>query len=269
MRGVGQKGFRFMKRDKRKIYVSTDLEGVSGVWRFAQTRDRTSPFYAQAVEYLMGDIAALDQGLRGEGVSKIVVSDGHGGGNNFLPHLMEPGASYVTGQPRKSMEGLDKSFDAVILLGYHAMKGTPDGVLNHTQNSIREIRYWYNGRESGEIAQTALVAGSMGIPIIMVTGDVATCREAKRFLGRNVVTVATKRGISREAAELFPFQETRLAISEGARRALSALAVCKPYRLRMPIQCKREWIECSERPSETRVMVREASVRDVTKICTF
>lgn len=258
-----------MKKSRRKIYVSTDLEGVSGVCRFAQTRDRTSPLYLQAVEYLMGDIAALVRGLCEEGVSKIVVVDGHGAGNNFLPHLMAPGASYVTGQPRKAFEGLDQSCDGVVLLGYHAMKGTLDGVLNHTQSSVAETRYWYNERESGEIAQTALVAGALGVPVIMVIGDVATCREAKGFLGSDVVTVATKRGISREAAELYPFEETRSAICEGAKRALAALAGRKPYKIRMPIRCRREWIEHSERPSETRVMVRKASVRDVTEIITF
>ncbi|MDD5676927.1 MAG: M55 family metallopeptidase [Kiritimatiellae bacterium] len=258
-----------MTKIKRKIYISTDLEGASGVWRFAQTRDRTSPLFIQAVEYLMGDIAALVRGLREAGVSKITVIDGHSGGSNFIPHLMEPGAKYLTGQPRRTMEGLDKTYDGIILLGYHAMKGTPDGVLNHTQSSMAESRYWYNRRESGEIAQTALIAGSVGVPIIMVIGDVATCREAKRFLGSNVVTIATKRGISREAAELYPFQETRTAIAKGAKKALDAIAGCKPFKLKMPIHCKREWIEHTERPQETRVVVREASIRDVTKICAF
>ena len=152
-----------------RIYVTTDLEGVSGVWRFAQTRDRTSSLYVQAVEYMMGDIAALVQGLREAGASKIIVVDGHGGGDNFIPHLMAPGASYITGRPRKRSEGMDKTFDGMVMLGYHAMKGTVDGVLNHTQSSVSEERFWYNGVESGEIAQNALLAGSMGIPVIMVT----------------------------------------------------------------------------------------------------
>lgn len=258
-----------MKTTKRKIYVSTDLEGVSGVWRFAQTRDRTSPLYIQAVEYMMGDIAALVRGLCEAGVSKIVVADGHGGGDNFIPHLMEPGATYLTGKPRSPMEGLDKTCDGIVLLGYHAMKGTADGVLNHTQNSVTEARYWYNGRESGEIAQTALLAGSMGVPVIMVTGDVATCREAKHFLAGDVVTVATKRGIGREAVELYAFQATRRAIAEGAKKAVGAIAGCKPYKVKMPIRCKRQWIEHTECPPATRLAVREASIRDVTKIYAF
>ncbi len=252
-----------------KIYVATDLEGASGVFRFAQTRDITSPLYVQAMEYLMGDIAALVRGLREAGASRVVVADGHGRGDNFIPHLMEPGATYITGGPRKPGEGLDRSFDGIVLLGYHAMKGTADGVLNHTQSSMVEMRYWYNDRESGEIAATSLIAGGLGVPVIMVTGDVATCREAREFLGRNVVTVATKRGIGREAAELYPFQETRKAIFEGAEKAIEAIGRCRPYKLPAPIRCKREWIERTERPSETRIAVREASVRDIKKILDF
>jgi D-amino peptidase len=252
-----------------QIYVSTDLEGVSGVWRFAQTRDRTSAFYTQAVEYMMGDIAALVRGLREAGASQITVVDDHGGGNNFVPHLMEPGATYITGTPRSANEGLTRAVDGVILLGFHAMKGTSDGVLNHTQSSMAEKRYWYNGRESGEIAQSALQAGGMGIPIIMVTGDTATCRETRQFLGASVVTVATKRGISREAAELYPFEQTRAAIFEGAKKAIAAIPKCRPYKLKMPIACKCEWIEHLDRPSETRVASRAAKVNDASKIVAF
>ncbi|MBN1670485.1 MAG: M55 family metallopeptidase [Kiritimatiellae bacterium] len=252
-----------------KIFVETDLEGVSGIWRFAQTRDRTTPDYAQAREYLMGDIAALVRGLRAGGATTIVISDNHGGGDNLVPHLMEPGAVYSTGKPRPGRPGLDATCDGVVLLGFHAMKGTPDGVLNHTQSSKIEARYWYNGVESGEIAQTALLAGSFGVPVIMVTGDTATCREARRFLGRSIITVPTKRGLGREAAELYPFEQTRQAIFEGARRALAALPDCKPYRLKMPIKAKREWIEHVERPSETRVVVREATLRDLSRLTGF
>ncbi len=258
-----------MTKSERKIYVATDLEGASGVWRFAQTRDRTSALYVQAVEYLMGDIAALVRALRETGIAQIVIADGHAGGDNFIPHLMEPGASYVTGKPRRPLEGLDRTFHGVVLLGYHAMKGTADGVLNHTRSSMTEMRYWYNERESGEIAQTALLAGHRGIPIIMVTGDTATCREARRFLGSSVITVATKRGISREAADLYPFQETRTAIFEGAQKALGVITRCRPYKLPIPIRCKREWIETTEHPSESRIAVREASIRDINKIYAF
>ena len=37
-----------------KIYVDTDLEGASGVYKFAQTREKDSPLNLLACEYLMG-----------------------------------------------------------------------------------------------------------------------------------------------------------------------------------------------------------------------
>ncbi len=73
------------------------------------------------------------------------------------------------------------------MLGFHAMMGTPDGVLCHTQSSKTENRYWYNGVESGELAQSAAIAGYYGVPAIMVSGDEATCREARKFFGNNII----------------------------------------------------------------------------------
>jgi len=53
--------------DPPAIYIVTDLEGASGVYRFAQTREPGNPLGAQAMEYLMGDIAPWSAGLRDRG----------------------------------------------------------------------------------------------------------------------------------------------------------------------------------------------------------
>ncbi|MHC4541750.1 MAG: M55 family metallopeptidase, partial [Planctomycetota bacterium] len=47
-----------------RIYIVTDLEGASGVYKFAQTREPGNPLGEKAKEYLMGDIAAVVRGLR-------------------------------------------------------------------------------------------------------------------------------------------------------------------------------------------------------------
>jgi D-amino peptidase len=250
-----------------RIYVCTDLEGASGVYHFAQTRERGTPEALQAAEYLMGDIAAVVRGLREGGASEIIVRDGHGGGANFLPHLMAPGARYIVGRALPYwMYGLDRSFDGLVLLGFHAMCGTEDGVLNHTQSSKAECRYWYNGVESGELAQCGAVAGHLGVPPILVTGDEATCREARRFFGPACVTVAVKKGIHREAAVLYPFEETRQALYESAVRAIHNLPRCKPYRLKMPVKAKQQRLEVKGMPGETKVVTRTAVLRDIMKI---
>jgi D-amino peptidase len=257
-----------------KIYIETDLEGASGVYQFAQTRE-PGPLNDQAKEYLMGDIAAVVRGLRDGGATTIVILDGHGSGA-FVPHLMEPGATYITGKPRPGvLTGLDETFAGLVLLGHHAMKGTPDGVLNHTQSSRGENRYWYNGVESGELAQSAAIASHFGVPPIFVTGDQAACREAHQFFGPECVTVATKRGISREAAELYPFAETRKALYEGAKRAVAAIPRCKPYRLTTPIHVKTEKLvfdtpatQGSE-PGPGRLVTKEGTIDDVLHLLDF
>jgi D-amino peptidase len=238
------------------------------VYQFAQTRE-PGPLNDKAKEYLMGDIAAVVHGLRAAGVTEIVVLDGHGS-QAFVPHLMEPGAKYITGKPRPGpLTGLDGSFAGMIQLAAHAMMGTPDGVLCHTQSSRTENRYWYNGVESGELAQCAAIAGGYGVPTIMVTGDEATCRESQKFLGPEVVTVAVKRGLSREAAELYPFEETRRALYEGAKQAVAAIGRCRPYKLALPIQAKKEYLVFDDPAKKGRLVTKEGTLDDVLKLTSF
>ena len=252
-----------------KIYIVTDLEGASGVYKFAQCRDPESPLGREAREYLMGDIAAVVRGLRDAGAGDILVLDGHGS-QAFVPHLAEPGARYVTGLPRPEvLWGLDGTYAGCVLLAHHARMGTPDGVLHHTQNSRTEDRYWYNGVESGELAQCAAIAGHFGVPTILVTGDEATCREARAFFGAECVTVAVKAGVSRESAVLYPFAQTRKALYEGARRSIAAIPRCRPYRLAMPVHAKRQYLVFDTPTGPGRVVTREETIDDILRLARF
>jgi D-amino peptidase len=251
-----------------KIYVNTDLEGISGVYKFAQTRDKDTPLNIQACEYFMGDVAAVVRGLRDGGAAEVVVLDGHGS-QCVIPHLMEPGAKYITGKPRPgagNLSVLDSSFAGMVLLGFHAMMGTPDGVLNHTQNSMAENRYWYNGIESGEMAQNALIAGYYGVPVIMVTGDEATTWEAKKFFGNSIVTVPVKKGLAREAAILYPFEETRKALYEGAKKAMSVISSCKPYKIETPIKVRMQYLNLDTSLPKPEVIAVEGIAKDALHI---
>lgn len=265
--------FLFITSDAmaQKIYINTDLEGISGVYKFDQTREKNTPLNIQACEYFMGDLAAVIDGLHEAGVTDITVLDGHGS-QCIIPHLMVPGARYVTGKPRPgagNLSELDSTFAGMIMLGFHAMMGTPDGVLHHTQSSKSENRFWYNGVESGEIVQNALIAGHYGVPVIMVTGDEAVCREATRFFGLNVVTVSVKKGLSREAAVLYPFAETRKALKEGARKAVAALPQCKPFIVKTPIQVREEYLNLDPKLPKPVVVKREGTATDALHIFTW
>ena len=246
-----------------KIYIMTDLEGVSGVYKFEQTREKDTPLNIQACEYFMADLAAVVRGLRDGGATEILIIDGHGS-QAMIPHLMEPGAKYVTGKPKPGigLRGLDKSFSGLVQFGAHAMMGTTDGVLNHTQSSKTENKYWYNGVESGELAQCAAIAGYYGVPTILVTGDIATGREATKFFGPECVTVAVKEGISREAAMLYPFEESHKALYEGARKSIAAISKCKPYIVQIPIKAKMEYLDLDPALPKPRLLGKEWVIPD-------
>ena len=127
---------------QKKIYILTDLEGVSGVYKFAQTREKDTPLNIKACEYFMDDLSAVIRGLKDGGATEILVIDGHGN-QCVIPHMMEPGVKYLTGVPRPSTYwGLDSTWAGMVQFGAHAMNGTEDGVLHHTMSSKSEKKYW-------------------------------------------------------------------------------------------------------------------------------
>jgi D-amino peptidase len=99
------------------------------------------------------------------------------------------------------------------------MAGTADGTLNHTQSSRTIESYTLNGREIGEIAQFALYHGALGIPLILLTGDEAACREAAALVP-GITTVGVKTGLSRQAAISVSRTRSHELIREGVREAL-------------------------------------------------
>ena len=117
-----------------------------------------------------------------------------------------------------------------MLIGMHARDGTPDGVLCHTISSVQYRNLWFNDDLVGETGVNAALNGHYGVPIALVTGDEAVCREAKALLGEALPTVAVKKGLSRFSARQLPPVRARQLIEDGAKNALADLepdqAVC-------------------------------------------
>jgi D-amino peptidase len=133
------------------------------------------------------------------------------------------------------MEPFYRGFDAAILVGHHAMAGTPDGILSHTMSSRRGDRYWLNGREMGETGMFAVLLGYFGVPIVMATGDEASCREATDLLGEGIVCVSVKQGFATEYGLLLAPQAAHRLIREGAKDAVTRVSECVPFVLEPPV----------------------------------
>jgi len=224
-----------------KVYISTDMEGVSGVVTFQQTgRDIIGPEYEKARHLLTLDVNSAVEGALAAGAEEIVVLDGHGGGYNFIIEELHPGAQYIVGSgSNQIMPGLDETFTAMLLVGYHAMAGAKNAVLDHTQSSKTWYNYYLNNIKMGEIGQCAVIAGHFGVPVVFVSGDKAACEEAKELLG-DIEVAIVKEGLTRQCAKILPLVKAREAIASGVSRALKRVSEFKPYVIKPPIEVRLE-----------------------------
>jgi D-amino peptidase len=124
--------------------------------------------------------------------------------------------------------------------------------MNHTVSGQAWRNLWFNGRLVGETGINAALCGQWGCPVLLVTGDEATCREARDLLGAGLTTVAVKKGLSRYAARQIPALRARELIEEGARKALSGdLKAVEPYDPGRPSEIRIE-ITTTDRVDEFR-----------------
>lgn len=228
------------------VYVSVDIEGITGVvhadMMMPQERE-----YDRGRRLMTGDANAAIEGLVQAGADYILVADGHGPMRNLLFEEMHPAAYLVTGtgdaRPACQLEAADSThFDAAVFVGYHAMAKTPRAVHPHTiaGGAVAELRI--NGRPHGETGLNAAVLGSLGIPVVMVTGDSTTVAEARSFLGDAIQTVAVKEARGRNAAICRPPAATRAEITAAAKRALENRAAVRPYTPDRPMRLEVDFL---------------------------
>ena len=229
------------------VFVMTDMEGVSGVCRSGHVR-HGDPLYAAGRRYLTWDVNACVAGCFDAGASGVVVRDAHSGqGDNFIWEELDPRAEYIMGEHGRRRYGPIERFDALILLGYHAMAGTPEAVLEHTMSSAAWQNFWLNGRRCGEIAIDAAIAGENGVATIMVSGDDKACREAQEFIP-DVVTASVKEGYAVEGARLLSMQSAHRLIREKTAEAVAVAGEIAPFVIGPPVTARLERVSRGRLP---------------------
>jgi D-amino peptidase len=217
-----------------RVHVISDMEGVAGIVRWQQVSGGEKLYDEGRVLYTE-EINAAVRGAREAGATEIVVMDNHGAGgaydfNSLLPELLDPGCEFVVQHEwTEYTKGLSEGCDAALFVGMHAMAGTPDGVLSHTVSGQAWQSLRFNGTLVGETGINAALCGHWGVPVLLVTGDRAVCREARELLGDGLTTVEVKEGLGRFSARMKTPAQARELIEEGARQALANLSAVAPY----------------------------------------
>src|SRR5450759_3319558 len=147
-----------------KILISTDIEGIAGVYHHEQTQPG-NPEYERARLLMTHETNAAVAGAFDAGATAVLVSDAHGSFRNMPPDLLDPRAQAVQGKPRylSMMAGVDEGVNAVCMIGYHS-RAQGRGILAHTINSFAFRRVFFNQRELGEAGiYGALAGGALGL----------------------------------------------------------------------------------------------------------
>jgi D-amino peptidase len=226
-----------------KVLISTDIEGVAGVFHPEQVRAGNSE-YERARLLMTHEANAAIAGAFDAGATEVLVNDSHGGFRNMPPDLLDARAQAVMGKPRNlsMMSGVDDDVNAVCMVGYHS-RAQGRGILAHTINSFAFSRVYFNEQELGEAGIYGALAGEYGVPVVMASGDDVFIEE-HRPLFPHATFVQTKRATGQTSGiSLSPSQACE-AIRAGAAAGVAttlnqsapAFVIAGPIKVRIQTQ---------------------------------
>ena len=220
----------------RKIFISVDMEGISGVVQPAQLAPGGFE-YQSAREWMTGEVNAAIAGIRDAGAAEIVVCDSHGNGQNVLIDKVPEDVRIVRGFPRplEMMQGIDESFAAAVFIGYHGSEWATGAVRGHTISSARLLGIKLNGMQVSEGIFNAALAGQFGVPIAFISGDRLAVEQLQKVIPAAEAAIVKEPYGYHSAMSVTPARGQAM-IRDGVRRAVAKLGSLRPYRVTVPIE---------------------------------
>lgn len=210
-----------------KIFISVDMEGIGGIGTSAMTSNGGKD-YETGRKLMTAEVNAVVAAIFEAGPAEILVNDSHGDMANLIHTELDSRVEYIQSniKPLGMVQGLDNSFNGIIFVGYHAMAGTENGFLAHTgSGNVKGL--WLNGVEVGEGGLNTYFAGSVGVPVLMASGDKTFTEEIKKLISTR--TVITKEAIGTAAAKLTHPDVVKKALQSEAKAALKDIGKVKPF----------------------------------------
>jgi D-amino peptidase len=207
-----------------KVYISFDMEGVSGIAGGGMTvpNPRTPSAYPRGQRFSTDDVKAAIEGiLEVDPDAEIWFNDAHGKSMNVYFEEFPENVKIVINSAELFDEalGIDESFDALICIGSHGHLIQKDGVLSHIWD-VRELEY--NGKSITETGLNASLAGYHKVPLVMISGDEDSMEYISENIGTGFATASVKKGIGRYAAvSVHPKKAQKLikaAVIDGLKR---------------------------------------------------
>jgi len=224
-----------------KVFISADIEGVTGTTHWDEVNLK-NPEYARFAEQMTAEVVAACEGAFRAGAREVWVKDAHWTGRNLIPERLPREVKLVrgwSGHPYSMLDGLDDTFNAVMLIGYHSPALSNTNPLAHTMTGgVVQVRI--NDHLASEFLICAYIAGSLKVPVVFLSGDAGLCDHAKEFLP-DLYTVAVKEGIGDSTINIHPelaVERIRTGAQQALQRSCDSCLLQMPKRFLVEIQYK-------------------------------
>ncbi|MBQ8094706.1 MAG: M55 family metallopeptidase [Clostridia bacterium] len=205
-----------------RLFISADIEGTCGIAHWDET-ELGKPDYTPFRQQMTREVNAACLGALESGAEDILIKDAHDSARNLMPEMLPEQIQIFRGwgsDIHSMMSGIDGSFTGAFFTGYHSSSNTDTNPLSHTMNT-QNISITINGIQTSEMLINLYAAALYDVPVLMITGDLGVCEQAKR-ISPNIFTVPVSQGRGNGSISIHPnvalkrIQETaKTAFEEG------------------------------------------------------
>jgi D-amino peptidase len=221
-----------------KIYISADIEGITGTTNWDET-SKWKPDYLPFREEMTKEVQAACEGANNVGAKEIWIKDAHGTGRNLDFNGLPSNTKLIrgfSGHPFLMMQELDNTFDAVLMIGYHSYAGSDESPLAHTlKTGMCYIKI--NGEYASEFLINTYTAAMVGVPVVFVSGDIGICNYIKEF-NSNIRTVGVNKGVGDSVISPHPHvvcKDIKTGVQEALRGDIRNCRISLPKRFEIEL----------------------------------
>lgn len=219
-----------------KVYIHADIEGVAGVTFFENRKDPSAENlqHRYRMRRLMtAEVNTAVQGAFAAGAAEVIVNDSHGSGYNIFFEDLDPRCEIIHGRNCSGphwMPEFDASFGALVLVGQHAMGGTPNSLLPHSLWEVNDGSLFLS-----ESSMAAALAGHRGVPTVFISGDDKIVAELREKIP-GIYHAQVKKALGAyQARSLIPRRACEL-IAQRVREAVAHAREIAPYVIPGPLR---------------------------------
>jgi D-aminopeptidase len=222
-----------------RVLLLYDFEGASGVLNGKHMNPQRPDDYAVGRESLIRDVRTVVDALFEAGASAVDIQNTHGDlnpdlvpGTRLDPRVrIRPRQQFTIYHPDEARD-FSARYDAIVAIGMHS-KPLGGGFSPHTVGA--GLSPYINGRTLTETELIGFSVGTVGLPVIFVSGDAHLQRQLVESMPW-VEYAVVKHSVSADSAQPIPASQVHAELRERTLTAIRGLGRMRPLSFERPMR---------------------------------